>query len=121
MKNVYSKIKTVDPHKSPFKLGDFVRISKNREAFQKGYTPNWSNEVFQIREIKMTNPTTYLLKDEKRENILGGFYKEELQKVKHPDIYLVEKVLRRKGNKVYVKYLGLNKEHNAWILKRNLL
>jgi hypothetical protein len=36
---------------------------------------------------------TYLLKDVQGEDILGGFYEEELQKVKHSDIYLVEKVL----------------------------
>jgi hypothetical protein len=39
----------------------------------------------------------------------------ELQKVKHPDVYLVEKVLKKKGKKLYVKWLGFDKSHNAWI------
>ena len=120
-KSTYAKIKTIDPNKPKFNKGDFVRISKYREAFQKGYTPNWSNEVFEIKEIKLTNPRTYLLKDDKNEDIQGGFYEQELQKVKHPNVYLVEKVLRRKGNKAYVKWLGLNKSHNSWILKNELL
>lgn len=47
--------------------------------------------------------------------ISGGFYEEELQKTSNPDIYLVEKVLRRKGNKMYVKWLGLDRKHNSWI------
>ncbi|KAK9751736.1 hypothetical protein QE152_g4866 [Popillia japonica] len=53
--------------------------------------------------------------------ILGSFYEQELQKAKHEDAYLVEKVLRRKGNKVYVKWLGFPKTHNSWIDKTNAL
>lgn len=113
--------KIVDLSHNKFKLNDFVRISKRREAFDKGYTPNWSTEIFQIRKIQLTNPTTYLLKDNKNENIDGGFYEEELQKVKHPDVYLVEKILRRKGNKAYVKWLGFNQSHNSWILNKDIV
>lgn len=121
LKHAYTFPKTVDPKNPKFKKHDFVRISKFREAFSKGYTPNWSNEIFQINEVKLTNPRVYLLKDAKNEIIQGAFYEEELQKVKHPDVYLVEKILRRKGNKVYVKWLGMDKTHNSWILKTNVL
>lgn len=121
LKSSFTHIKTVDPKIPKFKVGDFVRISKQREAFTKGYTPNWSNEIFHITKIKMTNPTTYLIEDENQSKIYGGFYGEELQKVKHPDVYLVEKILRRKGNKVYVKWLGLDKTNNSWILKKDVL
>lgn len=119
LKLSYTHMKTLGTSK--FKVGDFVRISKQREAFSKGYTPNWSNEIFQIKQVKFTNPTTYLLKDDKNEDIHGGFYAEELQKVKHPNIYLVERVLRKKGNKVFVKWLGMNSTHNSWILKKDVL
>ena len=54
-------MKTVDPSISPFKIGDFVRISKHREAFQKSYSSNWSNKIFQIEKIRSTNPRTLLL------------------------------------------------------------
>jgi hypothetical protein len=121
LKQSYTNIKTIDPKKHKFKIGDSVRISKHREAFTKGYTPNWSNEIFKIVKVQFTNPTTYLLQDQNNEQIQGGFYHEELQKVKHPDIYLMEKILRRKGNKVYVKWLGMDNSHNSWISKNNIL
>lgn len=121
LSNVFRHIKTIDPKHRKFNEGDFVRISKHREAFTKGYTPNWSNEIFTISQIQNTNPTTYLLRDSNGQDIMGGFYVEELQKVKFPDVYLVEKVLRRKKNMVYVKWLGLDKSHNSWIDKNNVL
>lgn len=121
LQTVYSNPKVFDASAQKFKENDFVRISKHREAFTKGYTPNWSNETFVIRKVKLTNPVTYLLRDSKGDDILGGFYNEELQKVKFPDVYLVEKVLKRKKNMVYVKWLGLDKSHNSWIHKSNIV
>lgn len=121
LSNSYSHLKTVDPKKPKLKVNDFVRISKHREAFDKGYTPNWSSEIFQIQKIQLTNPTTYLLKDYNNEEVQGGFYEEELQKVKYPDVYLVEKILKQKGDKVYVKWLGFGNSNNSWILKNDIL
>ncbi|EFA12198.1 Putative uncharacterized transposon-derived protein F54H12.3-like Protein [Tribolium castaneum] len=112
---VYSHLKTMDIYKPKFKVGDFVRISKHRHLFKKGYTPNWSNEVFTVSKIQNTNPRTYLLQDVSGETIRGGFYTEELQKVKYPNVYLVEKVLRKKGNRLFVKWSGIDKTHNSWI------
>lgn len=102
-------------------VGDFVRISKYKGCFEKGFTPNWSTEIFKIYKVQDTNPTTYLLEDARSRPILGAFYKEEIQKTNHPDIYLVEKVLKRKRNKVYVKWLGLPASENSWIDKTNKL
>lgn len=121
LQTVYSHLKTVDPRKQKFRVNDSVRISKYREAFSKGYTPNWSNEVFKIWKVRNTNPTTYLLEDQEGNQIEGGFYEHEIQNVKYPNIYLVEKVLRRKGSKLYVKWLGLNNTHNSWINKNELV
>lgn len=87
--------------------------------FDKGYTPNWSTELFKIVKIQLTNPATYLLEDMSGGPIRGSFYEHELQKAKHQDAYLVQKVLRRKRNKVYVKWLGFDKSHNSWIEKTN--
>lgn len=108
LKSVYGYLKVIDRRKSKFKVGDFVRISKYRHVFSKSYKPNWTNEIFKIVEIKETNPRTYILEDENKEIILGGFYSEEIQKVKHPDAYLIERILQRKGNKMRVKWLGIN-------------
>lgn len=104
-----------------FKIGDFVRISKYKGTFEKGYTPNWSTEIFKITKVQNTCPTTYLIEDMRKQPILGAFYKQELQKTKCPYIYLVEKVLKRKGNQVLVKWLGLASSENSWINKSNII
>lgn len=114
LSNVYNFIK-VRERKTKFAIGDYVRISKYKSIFSKGYTGNWSTEIFRIYKRSGSYPTTYYLQDENNQPILGGFYEQELQKVKYPDIYLVEKVLKRKGNKVLVKWLGLNS--TSWIDK----
>lgn len=101
--------------KSRFEINDFVRISKFKTIFEKGYTPNWSAEIFQISQILPTTPTTYLLIDSSKTKIQGCFYEHELQKVEYPDVYLVEKVLRRKGDKLFVKWLGFDDTHSSWI------
>lgn len=119
LNTVYSSIKIAG--RAKFKVGDHVRISKAKSLFAKGYTPNWSTEIFTIVKVQITNPVTYKLEDMRGQPIEGGFYEQELQKTMHHDIYLVEKVLRKKGNKVYVKWLGLDKSHNSWIDKTNVV
>lgn len=119
LQTVYSHIKSV--HKVPkFGVGDYVRISKRRGVFDKKYIPNFSTEIFTVRKVNLTNPITYLLQDENKTPILGGFYEQQLQKVKYPDIYLVEKILRRNKNKVFVKWLGLENKYNSWIDCNNI-
>ena len=67
---------------SKFKVGDRVRISKFKNIFAKGYTPNWSTEIFIVDKINDTVPYTYNLKDLNDEEIIGSFYDRELQKTK---------------------------------------
>ena len=77
-KRVYS-----DEHnekRSRFKVGDRVRISKFKNIFAKGYTRNWSREIFIVNKINDTVPYTYNLKDLNDEEIIGSFYDRELQK-----------------------------------------
>ena len=64
-----------------FNVGDHVRISKYKDVFAKGYTPNWSEEIFIIKEVKDTVPWTYSISDINNEKILGSFYEKELQKI----------------------------------------
>lgn len=110
---VYSHLKVVDKQK--FKVGDIVRISKSKHVFEKGYVPNWTAELFKVTKVNITNPTTYLLEDLQGKPIRGSFYTEELQKTKQPDVFLIEQILRKKGKKMYVKWLGFDKSHNSWI------
>ena len=65
-----------------YNVGDRVRISKFKSIFAKGYTPNWSREIFIINKINDTVPYTYNLKDLNDEEIIGSFYDRELQKTK---------------------------------------
>ncbi|XP_070152775.1 uncharacterized protein [Polyergus mexicanus] len=104
-----------------FKVGDPIRVSKFKTIFDKGYTPNWSTEVFKIVKVQKTNPATYVLEDSRGNPVVGEFYKYELQRVANPDVHLVEKVIRKKGDKVYVKWLRLDATHNSWIHKNNIL
>ena len=67
---------------SRFKVGDRVRISKLKNIFAKGYTPNWSKEIFIVDKINDIVPYTYNLKDLNDEQIIGSFYDRELQKTK---------------------------------------
>jgi hypothetical protein len=101
--------------KTRFELGDHVRISKHKGVFEKGYTPNWGTEIFKIVKLSRMAPEVYYLQDYRGEEIQGAFYKNELQKVKDPNGYLVETVIRKKGNKAFVKFLGFDSSHNAWI------
>ena len=113
LRTVYREIKQVG--KSKLKVGDAVRVSKYKNVFEKSYTPNWGMEIFTIERRQPTNPLTYILKDSQGQLIKGGFYEHELQKTKHADVFLVEKVLRKKGDKEFVKWLGFDESHNSWI------
>jgi hypothetical protein len=116
---VYSAIKIAGPAK--FKAGDSVRVSKYKTIFEKGYTPNWTTEVFKIVKVQRTNPVTYILEDYRGKSVAGGFYEHELHRATYPDVYLVEKILRRRGDEVYVKWLGFDGSHNSWIHKDNVI
>lgn len=102
-----------------YAVGDVVRISKYKAAFQKAYLPNWSTELFKITEVCNTCPVTYKLEDLRGQPIHGGFYHEEIKKTAHPGEYLIEKVLEKKGTKHLVKYLGFPDSENEWIDVKN--
>ena len=71
----------LDKKDPKFKVGDNVRMSKYKIIFAKGYTPNWSEEVFVISKIKNTVPWTYVINDLNSEEITGDFYEKQLQKI----------------------------------------
>ena len=102
-----------------FKIGDYVRISKYKNIFVKGYMLNWSEEVFIISEIKNAVPWTYVINDLNAEEIIGTFYEKELQKSNQKE-FRIEKILKKKGDKVYVKWKGYDNSFNSWIDKKDL-
>lgn len=121
LKTVYNRVKMADPSRHRFSVGDYVRLSKQKSVFDKGYRANWGTEIFRVTKVQLTNPATYLLEDLDGQPIMGGFYKEELQRTKYPQQYLVEKVIRKRGKQLYVKWLGFSPTFNSWINKHDLL
>ena len=103
-----------------FKVDDYVRISKYKNIFAKGYMPNWSEEVFIISKIKNTVPWTYVINDLNGEEIIGTFYENELQSTSQKE-FRIEKVLKKKGDKLYVKWKGYDNSFNSWIDKKDLV
>ena len=97
--NTYTDFEKKVNDKDPkFKIGDHVRISKYKNIFAKGYTPNWSEEVFVVSKIKNTVPWTYVINNLNGEEITGTFYEKELQKNNQQE-FRTEKVIKRKGDK----------------------
>ena len=95
--------KEVNDNDPKFKVGDHVRISNYKNIFAKGYTPNWSEEIFVIKNIKNTVPWTYVIDYLIREEITGTFYEKELQRIDQQE-FRIEKVIKKKGDKLYVKW-----------------
>ena len=91
--NSYAEYDENSNEKDPkFKVGDHVRISKYKSIFAKGYTPNWSEEVFVVSKIKNTVPCTYVVSDFHGELITGSVYEKELQKT-NQEKFRMEKIL----------------------------
>jgi len=105
-----------------FSVGDWVRISKYKSAFSKGYTGNYTNEQFKISNIHYNyDVPMFSLEDADGKDIEGKFYEQELKRTKHPGVYLVEKVLKKRGDRVFVKWLGFSNQANSWISKDQIV
>ena len=116
--NTYINIDKEDNDRDPkFKVGDHVRISKCKNIFAKGYTSNWSIQVFIVKKIKNTVSWTYVINDINGEEIIGTFYEKELQKTNQKE-FRIEKVIKKKGNQLYVKWKGYDNSFNSWIDKK---
>ena len=80
--NTYiDSFKEVNDKDLKFKVDDHVRISNNKNICAKGYTANWSEEVFVIKEVENTVPWTYVINDLNGEEIIGTFYEKELKQI----------------------------------------
>ena len=112
--------------KYKFDINDLVRITKSRQTFQRGYLPNWSEEIFQVhqRSIKQYRPV-YFLRDFHGETIKGAFYSDELQLVTEPDEYRIERIIKTQHTtdgrqKHLVKWKGWPEKFNSWVWQDNL-
>ena len=126
----YSEYDEDSSKKNPkFKVGDHVRISKYKNIFANWYTPNWSEEVFIINKIKNVVPWTYSISDLNGEKIIGSIiwiigiiwiYEKELQKA-NLEKFRIEKIIKRKGNKLYVKCKWYDNSFNSWFDKKDII
>ena len=105
------------------KVGDKVRLNKKFRTFKKSYLPGWTEEIFIVSAVRRGPPvTTYKITEYDGTPLKGTFYKQELQKVfqEDDDLFRVEKILKRKGDKVLVRWKGWPDKYNSWIEKKAL-
>lgn len=111
--------------KALLKIGNKVRLKYILGAFERGYYPNWTDEVFVIHKIIPSFPKTIY----KIANHLGvveaqRYYADDLQAIKD-EVYRIEKVLKertyKKKQEVFVKWLNYSSEHNSWIPKSDVV
>ena len=102
-----------------FKVGDHVRISKYKNIFAKGYAPNWSEKFLSLKKLKMLY-RGYVISDLKGEEFVGTFYEKELQKTNQKE-FRVEKVIKRTGDKLCVKWKGYDSSFNSGIDKKDII
>ena len=112
--------KIVNEKDPKFKVGDHVKISKYKNIFAKGYSQNWSEDVFVVSKAKDTVSWTYTISDLNCEPIAGSFYEKKLEKTCH-EKFRIRKVLKRNGDKLYIKWKGYNNSFNSWIDKKELV
>lgn len=103
-----------------FKIGDHVRISIYKKPFRKGYLPTFTDEMFEVSGVLQTDPVTYRLKDLGGEEVIGTFYEKEMVRYDN-DVFKIEKILRRKGDKLLVKWLNYPDKFNSWVDAKDIL
>ena len=91
-----------------------------QNIFAKVYVLNWPEEVNIIKNLKNTSPWTSVISDLNGEEIVGMFYEKELEKKNKKEIR-VGKVIKRKGDKLYVKWKGYTNSLKSWIDKKGIV
>ena len=119
--NAYTNFffKKVNDKNLKFKIGDHLKISKYKNISAKEYMPNFSEEIFVFNNIENTVPWTYIINDLNVKKIIGTFYEKELQKTNQQK-FRIEKVIKKKGDKLYVKWKGYDSSFNSWIDKKDI-
>ena len=124
-KNLYPTPKSSPLRKAKFRVGQTVRLALKESVFAKGYTKNWTEEIFYIEKVKDTNPITYTVSALGGDEILGSFYEKELNLVnKKDEIYPIDRILKKRktarGLELYVSWKGYSSDFNSWILEKDL-
>lgn len=120
-KNLQSSDVKISNSKPKCKMGDYVRISKYKGVFDKGYYPEWSDEIFKIASVIESQPMVYKIVDLQDEDIDGRFYEQEIQKVFYDEnaVFAIEKIISQRvvgrSRQVLVKWRGYPPKFNSWV------
>lgn len=109
--------------KRKFQAGDYVRTTRAKGQFEKGYDATYTEEIFRVsRGLANSQEKKYYLQDLQGQPIKGAYYEQELQKVKElPTDYRVEVLKRDKRNKkLFVHWIGWPKSFDSWITEKDL-
>jgi len=107
-------------HEGKIQIGDKVRILKRKGFFEKGFTPNWTEEVFAVSKIQRTNPVTYKITDYNDKKIQRTFYEQELQKTSQEG-YRIENIVNKGKTRSLVKWKGYPESFNSWVDNKDLI
>ena len=95
-------------------------MSKYKSTFAKGYVPNWTEEVFIIKKIKNKVSWTHVVSDLNGAEIVRTFHEEELQKTNQKE-FRIQKVIKGKSDKLYIKWKGYDNSFNSLIDKKDIV
>ena len=111
--------KDINEKDPKFKIGDIVRTSKCKNIFAKGETPNWFEQVFVIKNVKIFMLLMILMV----KKLLEPFMKKRIAKNKsvQKNEFRIEQVIKRKGDKLYAKWKGYNNSFNSWVDKKGIV
>ena len=99
-----------------------MRLNKKFRQFKKGYLPGWTEEVFVVQRIIPGVVPTYKIEEFDGTLLKGTFYERDLQKVNvsKDDLFRVDKVVKRRGNKVLIRWKGWPDKYDSWIDKNDV-
>jgi transposase InsO family protein len=121
-KSLYGKKSIKRVSKMYLKVGDRVRLNKKFRLFKKSYLPGWTEEVFVVRSVRRGMVTTYKIEEWDGTPVKGTFYAQDLQKVivDDNDIFRIEKIVKRRGDKVLVHWKGWPDKYDSWLEKHQV-
>lgn len=114
LKKLYSN-KPEITKKFKFKINDMVRISYPKKLFDRLYFTNYTPELYKIVAISTYSPPMYVISDANNNILPRKFYENEILKPKHKDIFLIDRIIKKKNKKVLVKWSGYPDSFNSWI------
>ncbi|KAK3909959.1 Putative uncharacterized transposon-derived protein [Frankliniella fusca] len=123
--NLYGKKLNRKQVSPKLKVGDYVRISREKKRFEKGCTWNWSEEIFKITRVIPHAQPVYRIADlDNNEELEGTFYSWELSPVKKPEMFKIAYIVKTRGKgprkEVFVHWRGYPESSRSWILAKDL-